>query len=44
MGSSPFTLTPTELPALVGIGLAAFFVVLALRLMSAVERIADTIG
>jgi hypothetical protein len=31
----------TVLPMLVGIGLAVFFIVLAIRLVSAVERIAD---
>ena len=44
MGDNPAMLILTMLPMLVGIGLAVFFVVLGVRLVRAVERIADKVG
>jgi hypothetical protein len=44
MGDSSLTLVLTMLPMLVAIGFAIFFVALAVRLVKAVERIADRLS
>jgi hypothetical protein len=41
MGDSPTMMFLTMLPMLIGIGLAVLFIVLGVRLVRAVERIAD---
>ena len=41
MGDSPIMWFLTLLPMLVGVGLAVLFIVLGVRLVRAVERIAD---
>jgi Ca2+/H+ antiporter len=44
MGDSAVVYLWTFIPALVSIGLAVLFIILAVRLVRAVERIADKLG
>lgn len=44
MGDSPAMLFLTVLPMLIAIGMAALFIVLGVRLVRAVERIADKLS
>ena len=44
MGNSAAVFAWTVLPILFSIGIALFFVVMAIRLVRAVERIADKLG
>jgi hypothetical protein len=44
MGDSPAMLIVTLLPMLIAIGLAILFIVLGVRLVKAVERIADRLS
>jgi Ca2+/H+ antiporter len=44
MGSSAAAFFWAFIPALVSIGVAVFFILLAIRLVRAVERIADKLG